>query len=465
MNYPLISEYVEAIKSAEDNFEELSYLRPVLVDDGLPVMTSGNFAVVFKMRDERDGKLYAVKCFTKEQEGRSESYKLIADELEYVSSNYLTPIRYLEQELFVDTEQTDETEFPVLLMDWVEGKTLDVYIKENIDNQFALEMLSFLFSKMAAWLITQPFAHGDLKPDNIILKEDGQLVLVDYDGMYFPAMKGQKAREVGSIGFRHPQRTEEKFDEHVDDFPIASIALALKAIALKPILWNEYGSDDRLLFSENDFLYLSQSKLIASFQQLMKDKEFCTLYGIFMIAWALNDISSISYRLFSLQKSHKEDIKKVAALYLKACKYVEEKEYENAYKIFRLLAKRKWAKGIKTEWTKNLCGCVLGENGLGYMYAKGLYVEQDYKKAVTWFKKASDKGFSMAQFNLSVAYRKGEGVKADIAEWQRLILLAEEQGYGPAVDILTYDFQENVPNKLLDAMHKEKTEKLSVYRI
>ena len=71
----------------------------------------------------------------------------------------------------------------------------------------------------------------------------------------------------------------------------------------------------------------------------------------------------------------------------------------------------------------------------------------------------------MAQFNLSVAYRKGEGVKADIAEWQRLILLAEEQGYGPAVDILTYDFQENVPNKLLDAMHKEKTEKLSVYRI
>ena len=37
MNYPLISEYIEAIKSAEDNFEELSYLRPVLGDDGLPV--------------------------------------------------------------------------------------------------------------------------------------------------------------------------------------------------------------------------------------------------------------------------------------------------------------------------------------------------------------------------------------------------------------------------------------------
>ena len=30
MNYPLISEYIEAIKSAEDNFKELTNLRPEL---------------------------------------------------------------------------------------------------------------------------------------------------------------------------------------------------------------------------------------------------------------------------------------------------------------------------------------------------------------------------------------------------------------------------------------------------
>ncbi len=61
MNYPLISEYVEVIKAAEDNFEELKHLRPVLDEDGEPVMTSGNFAVVFKMKDEQTGKLNAVK--------------------------------------------------------------------------------------------------------------------------------------------------------------------------------------------------------------------------------------------------------------------------------------------------------------------------------------------------------------------------------------------------------------------
>ena len=75
MNYPLISEYVEAIKLAEDNFEELGYLHPVLDGNGDPIMSNGNFAVVFKMKDERDGKLYS---FLKGQEGRAESYRRIA---------------------------------------------------------------------------------------------------------------------------------------------------------------------------------------------------------------------------------------------------------------------------------------------------------------------------------------------------------------------------------------------------
>ena len=234
MNYPLISEYVEAIKMAEDNFEELSYLRPVLDDMGQPVMSSGNFAVVFKMKDERDGKLYAVRCFHRDQEGRAESYRLIEEELKDVESPYLVSFRYMDKELYVDSKQSDETEFPVLLMDWVEGITLDKYLRENLDDQYALEMLAYCFSQLAQWLIPQPFAHGDLKPDNILVREDGTLVLVDYDGMYVPAMKGQKARELGSPDFRHPLRTADDFDEHIDDFPFVSILLSLKEIIEMP---------------------------------------------------------------------------------------------------------------------------------------------------------------------------------------------------------------------------------------
>ena len=75
MNYPLLSEYIEAIKDSEENFDELKHLRPVLDEYGEPIISSGNFAVVFKMKDIQTRKLYAVKCFLKEQEGRSVAYK------------------------------------------------------------------------------------------------------------------------------------------------------------------------------------------------------------------------------------------------------------------------------------------------------------------------------------------------------------------------------------------------------
>lgn len=296
MNYPLISEYIEAIKSAEDNFEELTNLRPVLGDDGQPVMTSGNFAVVFKMEDMKTGKFYALKCFTKEQEGRAEAYHQIADALKDVDSPYLVSLRYLDKELFVDTEQTAETEFPVLLMDWVEGKTLDKYLRENLDDKYALEMLAYRFSQLSQWLIPQPLAHGDLKPDNILVREDGTLVLVDYDGMYVPAMKGQKARELGSPDFRHPLRTENDFDEHIDDFPMASILLSLKIMSFQPDFMKKYGSSDRLLFSEIDYREISKCRLLKELFP-SGNPDLNVMMILFMFAFEKTNLSDVSFRL------------------------------------------------------------------------------------------------------------------------------------------------------------------------
>lgn len=307
MNYPLISEYIESIKLAEENFDELSYLRPVLDADGQPVMSSGNFAVVFKMKDERDGKLYAVKCFLREQEGRAESYKLIAEELEFVSSNYLTPIKYLEKELFVDTKNSDENEFPVLLMDWVEGKTLDKYLRENLGDKYALESLAYRFSQLAQWLMPQPFAHGDLKPDNILVREDGTLVLVDYDGMYVPAMKGQKARELGSPDFRHPSRTEGDFDERIDDFSLVTILLSLKAISVNPALLEEYGATDRLIFSEMDYRSLSECEKIAKLLAL-NNLDINRLLGLLLLVYSEDDLSNVSFKLLYVTKPQRKII-------------------------------------------------------------------------------------------------------------------------------------------------------------
>ena len=305
MQYPLISEYLAAIRDAHDNLDKLSHLVPVLDNYGEPYRSSGAFAVVFKMKDEQTGKCYALKCFTEEQEGRAEAYRQIAEELEFVDSPYITSVKYMEKELFVDSNCEDD-EFPVLLMDWIEGETMETYIADHYMDNYAMSMLCYRFCKMAAWLRSQPFAHGDIKPDNIMVRSDGTLTLVDYDGMFVPAMKGQKSPTIGTKDFSHPLRTIDDFDETIDDFALASMALSLKALSLNPSLLDEYGASDRLLFSAADYLDLSKSKTMTALHGLLADEEIKTLLSMFLLASAQKNLSMCSFRLFGVEKPKEE---------------------------------------------------------------------------------------------------------------------------------------------------------------
>ena len=305
MQYPLISEYLAAIRDAHDNLDKLSHLVPVLDNYGEPYRSSGAFAVVFKMKDEQTGKCYALKCFTEEQEGRAEAYRQIAEELEFVDSPYITSVKYMEKELFVDSNCEDD-EFPVLLMDWIEGETMETYIANHYMDNYAMSMLCYRFCKMAAWLRSQPFAHGDIKPDNIMVRSDGTLTLVDYDGMFVPAMKGQKSPTIGTKDFSHPLRTIDDFDETIDDFALASIALSLKAISLDSSLLKTYGASDRLLFSATDYIDLSKSKTFTTLQGLLADEEARTLISMFLLASAKKNLSMCSFRLFGVEKPKEE---------------------------------------------------------------------------------------------------------------------------------------------------------------
>ena len=345
MQYPLISEYLAAIRDADDNLDKLSHLVPVLDKYGEPYRSSGAFAVVFKMKDEQTGKCYALKCFTEEQEGRAEAYRQIAEELEFVYSPYITSVKYLEKELFVDSNCEDE-EFPVLLMDWIEGETMETYIAANYTDTHAMSMLCYRFCKMAAWLRSQSFAHGDIKPDNIMVRPDGTLTLVDYDGMFVPAMKGQKSPTVGTKDFSHPLRTINDFDETIDDFALASIALSLKAIALNPSLLQTYGASDRLLFSAADYIDLSKSNTFTALQGLLADEEAKTLMSMFLLASAKKNLSMCSFRLFGVQKPKEEEVWSTK---------VTREDLENAVKDeFGVKYSKDWKRLLKAP--KNLKG-------------------------------------------------------------------------------------------------------------
>lgn len=365
MQYPLISEYLAAIREANDNLDKLSHLVPVLDKYGEPYRSSGAFAVVFKMKDEQTGKYYALKCFTEEQEGRAEAYRQIAEELEFVDSSYITSVMYLEKELFVDSNCEDE-EFPVLLMDWIEGETMETYVAANYTDTHAMSMLCYRFCKMAAWLRSQSFAHGDIKPDNIMVRPDGSLTLVDYDGMFVPAMKGQKSPTVGTKDFSHPLRTIDDFDETIDDFALASIALSLKAISLNPSQLQTYGASDRLLFSAADYLDLSKSKTMTALQGLLADEEARTLLSMFLLASAKKNLSSMcSFRLFGLQKPKEEEMWSTEVTDEDLENAVEDEfgvKYSKDWKrLLRapesLSGKYSIRKGVKVIGDRAFCGC------------------------------------------------------------------------------------------------------------
>lgn len=313
MIYPTISEYVEAIKCAEDNFATLTNLRSVLDDDGNPIMSSGNFAVVFKMQDIETKEFFAVKCFTREQKGREEAYLLISEELANIKTeastsaklSYLVDIRFLNKELYVDSNTSADSEFPVLLMNWVEGEPLDRIIKRYIDtgNSFLkskIKNLALGFLDFALWMINLPIAHGDIKPDNILVRDDGSLVLVDYDGLFVPKMRGQKARELGSPSYRHPSRTINIFNEHIDDFSLCIIAFSIAAISINKDTYNKE-FEEALVFSDKDFLEFCNPNILSKIGLVLHDKLCSSLFAA-IIMLLNNPNTSIDFNeLFDIQ--------------------------------------------------------------------------------------------------------------------------------------------------------------------
>ncbi|MCC8061816.1 MAG: WG repeat-containing protein [Rikenellaceae bacterium] len=249
MQYPTTVRYAETILNPDGLLRSL----PGLSSSVPPDFSSGAYGVVFRV--EVAGKPCALKCFTRHQPGRAEAYRRIVRILDGVreseeGSRYLVPLQWLEDEITVFGEDDTASVYPAVLMDWVEGRSLtrEIAAAVSSSDKEALGRLSEAFDRMALWLLAQPFAHGDLKPDNIMVRPDGGLALIDYDGLYLPEMAGERAREIGTEGFRHPERSETVFGKHIDDFPVALISLGLRALALWPELYGRFGGTSLLLF-------------------------------------------------------------------------------------------------------------------------------------------------------------------------------------------------------------------------
>lgn len=200
---------------------------------GRPRYTAGNSAAVFRIRHE--GRIRSLRCYFQQPRHLREIYGG----------------RLLERELFLfDTPATGRWA-DVVLGDWIEGTTLREAVDAAVDagDRDALERLSAAFDRLAAALVADDCAHGDLKPENLVVSADGSLHVIDLDATFLPAFAGERSPELGTAAFQHPARTVEDFDERLDDYPAALIATALAALALDPTLAARHPSADGLLFT------------------------------------------------------------------------------------------------------------------------------------------------------------------------------------------------------------------------
>ena len=259
MQYPNISKYKDAVIEQECFNKLQDDIEPVWTGNDLKFV-SGNFAVVFEM--EQNGKKHALKCFTRDIQNRSARQKEIVEYVKNNPSPYFVDYHFLENELWVDG-----ADYPVTWMEWVEAPTLGEKIKELCDNgdRQALKELAETFRRFALWILDMPFAHGDLKHDNILIKDNGELVLVDYDGMFVPALAGEKATETGGKSYQHPGRSSNDFNRHLDDFSILIIYTSLLTLAKEPELYHKFNNGQNIIFSHPDFLSFENS---AVFERL-----------------------------------------------------------------------------------------------------------------------------------------------------------------------------------------------------
>src|SRR5579885_1309089 len=263
MPWPTPQDYQEAMQNPRIALADPELQAGRAEEDrlGLPRPITGGFASVYKVKGP--AKTWAVRCFLKEFKDQQQRYDAISSHLSRANLSFAVEFNFLKQGIRVGGKW-----YPALKMEWIEGETLVRFVEKNLYSPHTLRSLSGAIEQMARALHGAGIAHGDFQHGNILVV-NGKPKLIDYDGMYVPALRGWGSHEVGHPNYQHPAREEHDFGPGLDNFSVWVICLSLLALSVRPELWKQFrGGDDCLLFRRKDLEEPDRSAVFRELERL-----------------------------------------------------------------------------------------------------------------------------------------------------------------------------------------------------
>ncbi len=236
---------------------------------GVPQAMCGGFALTYTVTSGT--KKHAVRCFHRKSRDLEARYAAISAKLAGQKSEYFVPFEYQPRGIRIDKEL-----FPIVVMQWARGDTLGEFLEANYSNPNALMALIDSFSKLATALESMSIAHGDIQPGNVMIDRQGAaLQLIDYDGMFVPAIEKLGSAELGHRNFQHPKRTSQDFNARLDRFSFIALNIALRSLIADKKMWAFANSEaEAIVFRAEDFVDPQSSmvfKRLRSVQTLARD--------------------------------------------------------------------------------------------------------------------------------------------------------------------------------------------------
>jgi len=306
--WPLAADYSAMLQNPRVAFRDHELQQCTIRRDAnhQPFCIGGQFAVVCQATSV-SGRDIAIRAFTSGQgKERKERYGLVSDYLEqHRHLKSLVPFRYHDKGI----RGPEGKFYPLVTMNWVSGVTLYEWVQGRClaRDQRALARLADRWVDLVAELNEAAIAHGDLSHSNVMVTEQDELKLVDYDGMCVPKLVGQRNLEIGVEPYQHPERdADTRLSADLDNFSAIFILVVLRALAAAPNLWRDYVEPvnyEKLLIRRQDFDDPRGSGLYRALQR-SPDVEVQRLSRDLFDLWRgrLHEVPSLKQMLFSYDK-------------------------------------------------------------------------------------------------------------------------------------------------------------------